>query len=65
MGTLTNMFRGLLPLRPVAEPYRAEPYRTAPVEDIYRLRAVPNEHIHFFVKPIDNAHVRREVDNRR
>jgi hypothetical protein len=64
MGTLTNIFNRLLPQRPVAEPYQAESYRAAPEADIYRLRAVPNEHIHFFVKTIDNAHVRREVDKR-
>ena len=62
MGTITNMFRGLLPQRTIAESYRAEPYRAAQAEDIYRLRPVPNEHIHFFIKPIDNAQVRREVD---
>ena len=64
MGTLTSMFRGLLPQKPVAELYHAEPYRAPSAEDIYLLRAVPNEHIHFFVKTIDNGHVRREVDKR-
>ncbi len=64
MGTITNIFRGLLPQRAVEQPYQAEPYWAAPAEDIYRLRAVPNEHIHFFIKQIDNGGVRREVDKR-
>ena len=64
MGALTNIFRGLLLQSPVVEPYQAEPNRAAAAADIYRLRAVPNEHIHFFVKAIDNGHVRREVDKR-
>ena len=64
MATLTNIFRGLLAERPASEPYRSESNRAAPVEDLYRLRALPNEHIHFFIKPIDNGGVRREVDKR-
>ncbi len=59
MATLTTMFKGLLAQKPVAEPAR-----TMPIEDIYRLRPVPNEHIHFFIKSIDNVTVRREVDKR-
>ena len=59
MATLTNIFKGMLPQKPAAEPQWE-----APAEDIYRLRPVPNEHIHFFIKTIDNAHVRREVDKR-
>lgn len=59
MATLTNILKGLLVQRPAAEPQRAT--RT---DDIYRLRALPNEHIHVFIKTIDNTHVRREVDRR-
>ena len=59
MATFTNLFKGLRAHKPVAEPQR-----TAPAEDIYRVRPVPNEHIHFYIKPIDNVQVRRAVDKR-
>ena len=59
MATLTNIFKGLLAQRP-----EAEPQQSTRAEDIYRLRALPNEHIHVFIKTIDNTHVRREVDKR-
>ena len=59
MATLTHRLIGLLVQKPVAEPRRV-----VPAEDIYRLRALPNEHIHFYMKTIDNGHVRREVDKR-
>ena len=59
MATLTNMIIGLLANKQVAEPQWAPP-----AADIYRLRPLPNEHIHIFYKNIDNGHVRREVDKR-
>jgi len=59
MATFSNMLKGLLVHKPAAEPQWVPP-----AEDIYRLRPLPNEHIHIFYKNIDNSHVSREVDKR-
>ena len=56
MATLATIFR-----RPVA-PAAASGARKGPipVEDLYRLRALPNEDVFLHFKRIDNSHVVRE-----
>ena len=59
MATLATLFR-----RPLAAPASAAHTRPVPVEDLFRLRALPNEDIYLFAKTIDNSRVVREADPR-
>jgi hypothetical protein len=42
--------------------YHVQPDRQQDAADPYRLRAIPNEDVYFFVKSIDNTRVVREAD---
>lgn len=57
MATLATLFR-----RPLAQPTApgAAHSRPVPVEDLFRLRALPNEDVYLYSKPIDNSRVVRE-----
>jgi cell division protein FtsL len=60
MATLATIFR-----RPVARPAAtggATRTRPVAVEDLFRLRALPNEDVFFYCKRIDNSRVVREPD---
>lgn len=59
MATLAMFFR-----RPLATPAAsgAARYAPVPVDDRYRLRALPNEDIFLYSKRIDNSRVVREAD---
>jgi cell division protein FtsL len=62
MATLATLFR-----RPPASalaPSSAANTRPVPVEDLFRLRALPNEDIYLFCKNIDNTRVIRQSDPR-
>src|SRR5580700_6113012 len=54
MATLAMFFR-----RPLATPAAAH-NRPVPVDDRFRLRALPNEDVFLFVKRIDNSRIVRE-----
>lgn len=60
MATLATFFRR----SEAVTPARTVNYRSVPrVEpDAYRLRALPNEDVFFYCKPIDNSRVVREAD---
>jgi len=60
MATLAALLR-----RPLAPPSGASappPVGPVPVEDLFRLRALPNEDVFLFAKRIDNSRVVREPD---
>jgi hypothetical protein len=61
MATLATLFTRIAsPKAPAAETGRPSEKRSP--ADLYRLRAIPNEDVFFFMKPIDNARVVREAD---
>jgi hypothetical protein len=62
MATLATLFRR--PLAPAAAASNAATIRPVPVEDLFRLRALPNEDIYLFCKTIDNTRVVRQSDPR-
>jgi hypothetical protein len=62
MATLATLFRR--PLAPAPAPNSAANTRPVPVEDLFRLRALPNEDIYLFCKNIDNTRVIRQPDPR-
>jgi hypothetical protein len=61
MATLATFF-----WRALAQPAaaRSAAYQPAPVEDPFRLRALPNEDVFFYCKRIDNSRVVREANPR-
>ncbi|MGA3044644.1 MAG: hypothetical protein ABSF54_28045 [Bryobacteraceae bacterium] len=59
MATLAMFFR-----RPISAPAAASgaaPSLSVPMDDRYRLRALPNEDILLYSKPIDNSRIVREA----
>jgi len=58
MATLAMIFRR--PLAAAAAANGAEPSASVPADGRYSLRALPNEHIFLYSKPIDNSRVVRE-----
>lgn len=60
MATLATFFSRIATSRVAVETEPA-PEKRAPV-DLYRLRAIPNEDVYFFVKHVDNTRVVREAD---
>jgi len=60
MATLATIFRR--PLAPAAA--RGARKGPIPVEDLYRLRALPNEDVFLYSKRIDNSHLVREPNPR-
>ncbi len=56
MATLATMFRR------APAPSSTEPNRPVAVEDLFRLRALPNEDVYFYCKRIDNSRVVRQAD---
>lgn len=61
MATLANLFNRFTDAETIAA---AAPERVRVVSDEYKLRALPNEDVYFFVKRIDNTRVVREADPR-
>ena len=57
MATLAALLR-----RPLASASGPPPVGPVPVEDLFRLRALPNEDVFLFAKRIDNSRVVREPD---
>ena len=57
MATLTNIINQVVGARAAADSAR-----TAARCDDFRLRAVPNEDVFFYIKRIDNSRVVRQVD---
>jgi hypothetical protein len=62
MATLATLFRR--PLAPATAASHAATTRPVPVDDLFRLRALPNEDIYLFCKNIDNTRVIRQPDPR-
>ena len=58
MATLANIFNRFT----VAGAAEADNSRAAAASEDYRLRALPNEDVYFFVKRIDNSRVIRQAD---
>jgi hypothetical protein len=58
MATLANIFNRFT----VAGAAAADNSRAAAAADAYRVRALPNEDVYFFVKRIDNSRVIRQAD---
>src|SRR5712664_1470078 len=61
MATLANLFNRFSDAETVAS---LAPEQVRVVSDEYKLRALPNEDVFFFVKRIDNTRVVREADPR-
>src|SRR4030081_956572 len=59
MATLANIFTRFMEAGAAVE---ETPAKQAESSDFYRLRALPNEDVYFFVKRIDNSRVVREAD---
>jgi hypothetical protein len=59
MATLATLFR-----KPVAPPAgsSAAHTRPVPVEDLFRLRMLPNEDLYLYCKPIDNCRLVRQAN---
>lgn len=60
MATLAALLRR--PLAPPSGAHGAPSVGPVPVEDLFRLRALPNEDVFLFAKRIDNSRVVREPD---
>ncbi len=60
MATLATFFRKTEALSSAEPVSRRQALRVEP--DTYRLRALPNEDVFFYCKPIDNSRVVREAD---
>jgi hypothetical protein len=60
MATLANLFNRFMDAGVEAQAEAQAARRE--YSDFYRLRALPNEDVYFFVKRIDNARVVREAD---
>jgi cell division protein FtsL len=62
MATLATLFRR--PLAPATAASNTANTRPVPVEDLFRLRALPNEDIYLFCKTFDNSRVVRQPNPR-
>ena len=62
MATLANIFDRIIGAESVAD--AAQPVVRADADQYYKLRALPNEDVYFFVKRIDNSRVVRQADPR-